>query len=374
MRPSDPGLYNLLVLPAALLLFIWSTAANEFELYLWDTFLSITLCDITIQIVTHGVDWFSCLAFVLLQYTPARPPNLIFYITCGRRTAPNFIIEGRSMRLSTVALTKPKYHHHFTHSKHSKTVQSLQATNGSASPHPQSWAGHLSQRYPSLTYMMLDRLTRGASLCWAGTWTKHLRRHSIAFVLLPLTRQNKPARLYSTQRWSLSCRTKYHGALTQRSTSSMASNWSPQAWICFFYSVYRPNFFWKDRKKLSQFGQNVRKGRLVNTVSANFNTIIRQVAEMSQRKEKRFESINNFLKIGNRLHVTLRILNPKILFKYISIFLMDSNLNIEKCKFESSQNDESRAQSTDSSKAVFLNPESPDSFESAEGSGWVRKH
>jgi len=38
---------------------------------------SITLRD-TIQIVTHRVDWFSCLAFVLLQYTPARPPNLIF--------------------------------------------------------------------------------------------------------------------------------------------------------------------------------------------------------------------------------------------------------------------------------------------------------
>ena len=45
---------------------------------------SITLCDITIQIVTHRVDWFSCLAFVLLQYTPARPPNLIFRITCRR--------------------------------------------------------------------------------------------------------------------------------------------------------------------------------------------------------------------------------------------------------------------------------------------------
>jgi len=29
--------YNLLLLPAALLLFIWGTAANEFELYLWDT-------------------------------------------------------------------------------------------------------------------------------------------------------------------------------------------------------------------------------------------------------------------------------------------------------------------------------------------------
>jgi len=30
--------YNLLLLPAALLLFIWSTAANEFELYFWDNF------------------------------------------------------------------------------------------------------------------------------------------------------------------------------------------------------------------------------------------------------------------------------------------------------------------------------------------------
>jgi len=29
-------------------------------------------------IFTHHVDWFSCLAFVLLQYTPARPANLIF--------------------------------------------------------------------------------------------------------------------------------------------------------------------------------------------------------------------------------------------------------------------------------------------------------
>ena len=98
---SVAGVYNLLLLPAALLLFIWSTAANEFELCLWDTALchcqptqntfkhtlrihSITFSDITIQIVTHRVDWFSCLAFVLLQYTPARPPNLIFQITCGR--------------------------------------------------------------------------------------------------------------------------------------------------------------------------------------------------------------------------------------------------------------------------------------------------
>ena len=35
---TKPGVYNLLLLPAALLLLIWSTAANEFELYLWDTF------------------------------------------------------------------------------------------------------------------------------------------------------------------------------------------------------------------------------------------------------------------------------------------------------------------------------------------------
>ena len=34
---------------------------------------------ITIQTVRHRVDWFSCLAFVLLQYTPARRPNVIFY-------------------------------------------------------------------------------------------------------------------------------------------------------------------------------------------------------------------------------------------------------------------------------------------------------
>jgi len=32
------GVCNLLRLPAPLLLFAWSTGANEFELYLWDTF------------------------------------------------------------------------------------------------------------------------------------------------------------------------------------------------------------------------------------------------------------------------------------------------------------------------------------------------
>jgi len=39
---------------------------------------SITLCDITIQIVAHRVDCLSYLAFVLLQYKPAQPLNLKF--------------------------------------------------------------------------------------------------------------------------------------------------------------------------------------------------------------------------------------------------------------------------------------------------------
>ena len=38
LRTIKPGVYKILLLPAALLLFIWSTAANEFELYLLDTF------------------------------------------------------------------------------------------------------------------------------------------------------------------------------------------------------------------------------------------------------------------------------------------------------------------------------------------------
>jgi len=64
---------------------------QQFWLYLWDTakwqptqntfkhkllINSITHCDINIQIVTHRVDWFSCVAFVLLQNTQARLPFL----------------------------------------------------------------------------------------------------------------------------------------------------------------------------------------------------------------------------------------------------------------------------------------------------------
>jgi len=37
-RTPIAGVCNLFLLPAALLLFIWSTAASEFEFYWWDTF------------------------------------------------------------------------------------------------------------------------------------------------------------------------------------------------------------------------------------------------------------------------------------------------------------------------------------------------
>jgi len=37
-----------------------------------------------------------------------------------------------------------------------------------------------------------------------------------------------------------------------------------------------------NEKKLSHFGQNVSKYRLMNTVTASFNTTVRQMTEMSQ--------------------------------------------------------------------------------------------
>ena len=39
-------------------------------------------------------------------------------------------------------------------------------------------------------------------------------------------------------------------------------------------------------KKLSQFGHNVWKGKLVKTVTASFNTIMGKMTEMSQRKKE----------------------------------------------------------------------------------------
>jgi len=65
----------------------------------------LTLCDIIIQIVKHRVDWFSCLAFVLLQYTPTRPPNLVFRITCG---LPQVSLSKVVHRWSTYMCGYPK--------------------------------------------------------------------------------------------------------------------------------------------------------------------------------------------------------------------------------------------------------------------------
>ena len=52
---------------------------------------------------------------------------------------------------------------------------------------------------------------------------------------------------------------------------------------------YRQQFFWNNRKKLSQFGHVVRKGSLVTTVTAGFNTTKGQMTKMSQQKKNRIK-------------------------------------------------------------------------------------
>jgi len=51
------------------------------------------------------------------------------------------------------------------------------------------------------------------------------------------------------------------------------------------FSVMDRVFFKTERKKLSQFGHNVRKYRLVNNVRRNFNSCVGQMTEMSQREK-----------------------------------------------------------------------------------------
>ena len=62
------------------------------------------------------------------------------------------------------------------------------------------------------------------------------------------------------------------------------------------------------------------------------------------------ESISKFL-IGNRFHVKLRILSPLNIDALLTPIVESTYLNRDMCKFESSQKDESRWQSTDCSKA-----------------------
>ena len=50
-------------------------------------------------------------------------------------------------------------------------------------------------------------------------------------------------------------------------------------WVFF---GHRSKCFWNDRKKLSHFGQNVWKYKLMNIVAASFHTTVRQMTEMSR--------------------------------------------------------------------------------------------
>jgi len=58
-------------------------------------------------------------------------------------------------------------------------------------------------------------------------------------------------------------------------------------YFCYCMPSFFPSQtdFFNDPKKLSQFGYNVRKYRLVNIVTADCNTIIGQMTKMSPRKK-----------------------------------------------------------------------------------------
>jgi len=57
----------------------------------------------------------------------------------------------------------------------------------------------------------------------------------------------------------------------------------------------RPNCFELTEKNLNQFGHDVRKYRLVNTIMASFNTVIGEMTGMSQRKKIRIANELDFL-------------------------------------------------------------------------------
>ena len=74
--------------------------------------------------------------------------------------------------------------------------------------------------------------------------------------------------------------------------------------------------FWYYRKKLSHFGQNIWKYRLMNTVTASFNTTVRQMTEMPQQKmTEMFQRNKNpysnmFVAVVGR-HISLTLLIAK---------------------------------------------------------------
>ena len=103
------GCSTFLLLPAALLLFVWITAANEFELYLWDTFdQRIAFTRYMSNCVSfsfenglwhHYPDCYAscrliflpCVCFVSIYATTAVKSYILNYMW----TAANFTIEGR---------------------------------------------------------------------------------------------------------------------------------------------------------------------------------------------------------------------------------------------------------------------------------------
>jgi len=65
--------------------------------------------------------------------------------------------------------------------------------------------------------------------------------------------------------------------------------------ICYMYPTCRflliifqsyTEFFLNDQKKFGEFGHNVRKDRLVNAVTVNYSTMVRQMTKMSQWKKQ----------------------------------------------------------------------------------------
>jgi len=72
-----------------------------------------------------------------------------------------------------------------------------------------------------------------------------------------------------------------------RTASNNSSYWI--SFCCyipvFIFICHRPTIFSNGRSKLNQFGHNVCKDRLVNTVVASSNTIMGEMTEISQWKK-----------------------------------------------------------------------------------------
>jgi len=88
---------------------------------------------------------------------------------------------------------------------------------------------------------------------------------------------------------------------------------------CFFLSVIDRNVFEMNEKNFSHFGQSVKKYRLMNTVTISFNTIVRQMTEMSQQKLSKMSQRKKTVVLvfyKQRILLKKTLISPK---QYISI-------------------------------------------------------